>query len=294
MTVEKFLDPKNDFAFKKIFGTEKHKDILIHFLNDILDFKGDQRIAEVQFLKTSQDPDIAVNKQSIVDVLCKDEEGCQYIVEMQVADSPGFEKRAQYYAAKAYATQLSKGEPYHNLKEIIFLAITDFVMFPDKPGYRSTHVTLDSELLTRDLKDFYFTFLELPKFTKTIDELETIVDKWAYFFKNAAQTSPEEFDKLVAKDVIFKDAYQALDQFYWSEEELFTYEQDIKHSWDAKVILEHKLLKSFAEGEKNSALKFAKYLLNKNTSIEEIKKETNLSDLEIAQLTEELAFFSSI
>ncbi|MBS0621598.1 MAG: Rpn family recombination-promoting nuclease/putative transposase [Verrucomicrobia bacterium] len=249
MAVEKFLDPKNDFAFKKIFGTEKHKDILIHFLNDMLDLKEGKRIADVQFLKTSQDPDIAIKKQSIVDVLCKDEKGSQYIVEMQVAHTSGFEKRAQFYAARAYTNQMRAGEAYHDLKEIIFLAITDFVMFPEKPGYRSTHVTLDCASLTRDLKDFYFSFLELPKFTKTVDELETLVDKWAYFFKHASHTTPEELNKLTAQDLIFKEAYQAVDQYYWTEEELNTYEQEKKHALDARLILEYKLAQSLAEGE---------------------------------------------
>src|SRR3990167_8117161 len=128
MSLGKFLDPKNDFAFKKIFGTEKNQDILIHFINDMLGFTGQHQIETVQFLKTSQDPEIASKKQSILDVLCSDQQDRQYIVEMQVAKTSGFEKRAQYYAAKAYSRQLNEGEEYHNLKEIIFVAITDFVM----------------------------------------------------------------------------------------------------------------------------------------------------------------------
>src|ERR1700722_13146113 len=121
MIAAKFLDPKNDFAFKKIFGSEKHQDILIHFLNDMLDFKESKKITKVTFLKTTQNPEIASKKQSIVDVLCHDEQGAQYIVEMQVAHSTGFEKRAQFYAARAYASQMNQGEAYHELKEIIFL-----------------------------------------------------------------------------------------------------------------------------------------------------------------------------
>ncbi|MBS0186375.1 MAG: PD-(D/E)XK nuclease family transposase, partial [Proteobacteria bacterium] len=81
----KFLDPKNDVAFKKIFGTEKNKDILIHFLNDMITFKDHGQIQEVTFLKTNQDPVTAAKKTSIVDILCKDEKGNTYIVEMQVA-----------------------------------------------------------------------------------------------------------------------------------------------------------------------------------------------------------------
>ncbi|WCR59056.1 MAG: hypothetical protein PG978_000470 [Wolbachia endosymbiont of Ctenocephalides felis wCfeF] len=78
------------------------------------------------------DPEIASDKQSIVDVLCRDENGVQVIVEMQVAKTKGFEKRAQYYAAKAYSRQANKGDQYEDLKEIIFIAIADCILFPDK------------------------------------------------------------------------------------------------------------------------------------------------------------------
>ncbi len=82
-------------------------------------------------------------KTSIVDILCEDGEGSQSIVEMQVAKTTGFEKRAQFYASKAYASQANVGEEYENLKEVIFLAIADYIMFPDKEGDKSDHVILD-------------------------------------------------------------------------------------------------------------------------------------------------------
>ncbi len=82
MALSKFLDPKNDVTFRRIFGTEKNKDILIHFLNDILSFTGKNAIQDIEFLSTIQDPDIASKKQSIVDVLCRDSSGVQYVCEM--------------------------------------------------------------------------------------------------------------------------------------------------------------------------------------------------------------------
>ena len=78
MAISKFLDPKNDVAFKKVFGSEKHKDILIHFINDILELKGNDQIDEVEFLSTIQDAEIASKKQSIVDVLCRDKNGVHH------------------------------------------------------------------------------------------------------------------------------------------------------------------------------------------------------------------------
>ena len=106
----KYLNPKNDIAFKKIFGTEKNKDILLHFLNDMIVQDSRPKIKSVTLLNPVQQPEVALLKQSVVDVLCQDESGIQYIVEMQVAKVKGFEKRAQYYAAKAYVNQQEKGD----------------------------------------------------------------------------------------------------------------------------------------------------------------------------------------
>ena len=249
MSLSKFLDPKNDFAFKRIFGTEKNQDILIHFINDILGFEGDARIQSVTFLKTTQDPDIAAKKQSLIDVLCTDEIGRQYIIEMQVARTAGFEKRAQYYAAKAYSRQLDRGEGYSSLKEVIFIAITDFVMFADKSGYYSTHCLLDKETYSQDLKDFSFTFLELPKFNKTIDELSNLIEKWAYFFKHAEETNEAELGQIAGDDGVILRAYEALNRFSWTEIELNTYEQEEKRERDAQAILEQKLMDAEARGK---------------------------------------------
>ncbi len=114
--MSKFLDPKNNYAFKRIFGTEKNKDILIHFLNDILGRTGEAKIEDVAFLSPIQDPEIAAKKESIVDVLCRDSTGVRFICEMQVARTSGFEKRVQFYASKAYSSQAGVGDQYQNLK----------------------------------------------------------------------------------------------------------------------------------------------------------------------------------
>ena len=305
MMLAKFLDPKNDVAFKRIFGTEKHKNILIHFLNDMLGFSGEEKIQQISFLKSAQDPDIASKKQSIVDVLCTDQKGCQYIVEMQVARTKGFEKRAQYYAAKAYVSQMNSGEAYHKLKEIIFLAITDFVMFPDKKEYKSDHIILDKNSHSQDLKDFYFCFLELPKFNKSIDDLQTMVEKWAYFFKHAAHTNEADVEKITGSDEVIRQAYEVLNQFSWSEIELNTYEQEKKRELDAKAILLYQRMEGLAEGmekgeakgmekglaegmekglakgEKNAFFTLAKRMLDQGLEIETIIQLTNLSEQEI-------------
>ena len=322
--LSKYLDPKNDVAFKKIFGSEKNQDILIHFINDILGFKGTKAIKEVIFLSPVQDPKIAIQKQSIVDVLCKDSNGVQYIIEMQVAETGGFEKRAQYYAAKAYSGQLNKGQGedglYKNLKEIIFIAIANFTLFPEKSGYKSDHIILDKDNHDHDLKDFYFTFIELPKFTKkTVDELENMEEKWCYFFKYASATKPEDFKKMIEGNLVIQKAYEVLEQYNWSEQELMAYEQETKRVWDNRAVEDFKIEKArlqlveaekkgmergreegreegivegmkkgkeegMEEGERNKAIKMAKLMLSKNRPISEIIEFTGLSESEIKNL----------
>jgi predicted transposase/invertase (TIGR01784 family) len=257
MTITKFLDPKNNFAFTQIFGTEKNKDILVHFLNDILQYEGKQKITEVTFLKTIQDPEIAAFRQSIVDVLCKDQNGDQVIVEMQLSHHKGFEKRAQYYAAKAYSQQILKEDENHKkmavyakLKGVIFLAIADFIMFPKKKDiWKSEHLLLDKRTYENDLKAFYFVFIELEKFNKSIRESVTLEEKWCYFFKHADESSLAEIEHLIGSDQIMKRAFEAIDQASWTEEELRTYERITKANLDNLAVEQQKLEDAEARGE---------------------------------------------
>ena len=288
MMLTKFLDPKNDVAFKKIFGTPKNQDILIHFLNDMLVFKVGKPITKVTFLKTIQDPEIAAKKTSIVDIMCNDELGNQYIVEMQVAEGSDFIKRAQYYAAKAYSSQLKVAEGYHNLKEIIFLAITNFVMFPEKKEFKSDHVILDKLTNEHDLMDFSFTFLELAKFNKAKNELKSIIDKWSFFFKNAKETSEKDLTEVIGNDAIIQRAYEELNQFSWSEEELLAYEAVIKREADYQATLVKQyndgLAEGEARGEAEGSKNIARAMLKEAMDINLIAKLTNLSIEEIKKL----------
>ncbi|WP_395463538.1 Rpn family recombination-promoting nuclease/putative transposase [Wolbachia endosymbiont of Cantharis cryptica] len=305
MAFSKFLDPKNDFAFRRIFGSEKNKDILIHFLNDMLGFAGVNQIEDVSFLSPIQDPDIASQKQSIVDVLCTDSAGTQLIIEMQVAKTAGFEKRAQYYAAKAYSSQAHKGDQYQNLRGVIFIAIADFILFPDKLAYKSDHVTVDKITYEHDLKDFSFTFIELPKFNKTKeDQLSNIVEKWIYFFKYADETSEEDLQKIIGNDVVIGRAYDVLNQYNWTDEERFIYDQAKKHMNDYLSSLKQKLdegiqigeergiiigqekgrEEGMEEGRKAERIEVAKNLLKAGISIDIISQTTGLAVDEIEDL----------
>ena len=282
--LSKFLDPKNDIAFKKIFGNEKNKDILIHFLNDMLKFKEKKPISDVTFLNTVQDPLIAARKTSVVDIMCKDELGNSYIVEMQITKEKGFIKRSQYYAAKAYCSQLGVKGKYKDLKEIIFLAIADFTMFPNKANYKSDHVTLDRDSYENDLKDFSYTFLELEKFNVPIDQLKTMAEKWAYFFKHAEETSQEDLNKIIGSDLIIKKAYEELDHFYWDEKELQDYEAATKKTMDYEAAMDQK----YDEGKAERNIEIAKSMLNENMDTALIAKLTGLTIEKVTELKLEI------
>ena len=286
--IPRYLNPRNDVAFKKIFGTEKNKGILKHFLNDVIVSNDKKEIKEVTLLNPMQHPEVIHSKQSTVDVLCEDEDGIQYIVEMQVAKVGGFEKRAQYYAAKAYSSQPQEGDSYKELKEVVFLAITEYIMFPDKEDYKSVHVTLDQKTYERDLRDFSFTFIELPKFKeKEIKNLKTYEQKWCYFFKHA--DDPDDIGALLKNsDEVIQKAYRELEAHNWTKEELKQYEANEKRARDAKAREEYVREEAFTEGEakgiKKRNIEIAKKLLTKKMDVQDISEITGLTVKEIKEL----------
>ncbi|MDR2609779.1 MAG: Rpn family recombination-promoting nuclease/putative transposase, partial [Rickettsiales bacterium] len=147
----------------------------------------------------------------------------------------------------------------------------------------------DEDTNEHDLKDFYFTFIELPKFPKTKeDQLESIVEKWVYFFKYADETSEKELEKIIGSDVIIKKAYEELNRFNWSEKEFIAYEQEIKRIRDEKTVLAQKLDDAREEGiqigEKKGKIEVARAMLANNVDVDTIAKCTNLSISEIEGL----------
>ncbi|WP_232503046.1 Rpn family recombination-promoting nuclease/putative transposase [Wolbachia endosymbiont of Cimex lectularius] len=211
----------------------------------------------------------------------------QVIVEMQVAKTKGFEKRAQYYAAKAYSRQANKGDQYEDLKEIIFIAIADCVLFPDKSEYKSKHTIRDEDTNEHDLKDFYFTFIELPKFPKMKeDQLESIVEKLVYFFKYTEETSERELGRIIGSDAIIKKAYEELNRFNWSEKEFIAYEQEIKRIRDEKAVSLKNLMMLLKKASKLVKRKVGKKVEKKESK--SAKKEASKSVIKKAEKKEKL------
>ena len=220
MVMQKYLDPKNDVAFKRLFGTEKNKEILVNFLNDVL--CRSNIIEEVEFLPTINIPDSAEQRVSIVDVMCRDKAGAKFIIEMQVVSTLEYLKRAQYYAARAYVGQRTKEVKYKDLKEVIFLAICNQTILPEHEHYISYHVMLEQSTHKNHLKDFSYTFIELEKFNKSAEALSSQLDKWIYFFKHAEEG--DVFPQQLMKDEHIHQALDEMKSFNWSEEELLAYE----------------------------------------------------------------------
>jgi len=292
----KFADPKNDLAFKKIFGNEKHKNILISFLNAVLDFTGDKEIVDVELVNPYQVPKIPELKETILDIKAKNKSGESFIVEMQKKDVGDFTKRSLYYTSKAYVTQLDKGKDYSKLKKVYFIGILNFNIFENK-NYISRHLIINQETSTQDLKDFEFTFIELPKFDKKLNELNSVLDKWIYFIKNAENLEmiPKEF-----KNQEFKEAFEIAKQTAWNKDELEVYEYiALKEADEINALrtaekkglqkgLEKGREEGLKEGEKNAKIEIAKKSLKKGIDIETISELTNLSIEEIKKIKEKI------
>jgi predicted transposase/invertase (TIGR01784 family) len=183
-----FGDPKTDFVFQRIFGSEDHKTALIGFLNDILQLDQPRRIASVTLLPPEQRPKVSELKYSIVDVECVDARGTTYVVEMQVFNVEAFERRVVYNVAKAYTNQLGVGVAYPELDDVIGISICDFELWPrdEAPGVPMLSRWRMQEQASGavGLPEIQLVFLELPKYAAG-DDPQTFVDKWAYFFREA-------------------------------------------------------------------------------------------------------------
>ncbi|MEY4106665.1 MAG: hypothetical protein RL181_1007 [Bacteroidota bacterium] len=270
----KFVDVKNDIAFRKIFGNEKKKVILISFLNAVLGLEGRDRVKEVTLLNPFQLPRIAGEKSSIIDVKATDEKGLTFIVEMQVAEPAGFDKRVLYYTSKDYAGQINIGEEYPKLRPVYFIGVLDFKYFSGK-NYLSSHLIVDEESGECVFKDLKFRFIELPKFNKKVHELKNIIDKWTFFIKNAdeLEVMPGNVD-----DEGLKEAYEEAAQHNWTREEYDAYIYAGIREQDEKGRIEL--------AEKRRIERVVKQLHQNNIPLSIIAVSVELSENEVAEIIE--------
>ena len=206
-----FINPKTDFAFKKIFASTDSKDILISFLNALL-YEGKPIIEDLEIIDPYSASKVRGLKDTYLDVKAKITGNKTVIIEIQVLNVAAFEKWVLYNAAKVYSTQLKSGEGYSKLNPVIALTITDFEMLENQEDVISHFVFKERhKLFDYPTNELEMVFVELPKFRKELDELETLTDKWIYFMKNTStlETVPETMGTVTEIQKAFAIANEA-------------------------------------------------------------------------------------
>ena len=223
-----FADPKTDVVFKRIFGVEARKPLLIALLNDLLELRGPRRIKSLRHFSPEQQVTQPRSKLSIVDVKCTTASGRRFVVEMQVLPVEGFEKRVVYNASKAYVMQLHGGEDYTKLCDVVGVTICNFNLWPKKAKGAAHKVPMLSRWRMQEqlsghkaLRQVQYAFLELPKYAAG-DEPESLVDKWAYFFREA--TNLEVIPPALSKGPV-REALEVARRSTFTERELEAYER---------------------------------------------------------------------
>ncbi|MGB0560389.1 MAG: Rpn family recombination-promoting nuclease/putative transposase [Spirulinaceae cyanobacterium] len=277
-----FLNPKIDFAFKKVFGSPQSKPILKSFLEALV-YNETQTIADLDIIDPYQAPRLKGFKDTYLDVKARLNDGTIVIIEMQVLNIESFEKRVLYNTAKAYALQLGKGEDYKKLFPVVALTITDFVMFPEFAKVISRFVLREREELNQFFcaDEFELIFAELPKFKTPLADLATLTEKWLYFMKYAREleTVPETLSTVDA----LNQAFDVVNRSNFSPEELEDQEKREMFVWDHRNALIKAEKVGLEQGRKEKAIEIARQLLDV-LDVETISQKTGLTVIEIEQL----------
>jgi predicted transposase/invertase (TIGR01784 family) len=274
---EKFINPFTDFGFKKIFGSEPNKDLLIDFLNELLKTK--EKIKNLTYKKTEHLGSTEADRKAIFDLYCENEKGEQFIVELQKVKQQFFKDRSLYYATFPIQEQAMKGEWNYELKAVYCVGILDFV-FDDKDKDRLVvdEIGLISKKTGKVFNEkLSFVYVQMPNFTKTEDELETHEEKWFYLLKNL-----HKFDRIPSKlqDKIFKKVFKIAEIAKYSADEKQRYIDSLKFYLDLKNSLDYAKLEGKIEGKIEIAIKGIK----NNVSREMIKLLTDLNEIELDNL----------
>jgi predicted transposase/invertase (TIGR01784 family) len=276
----KFVDVKNDVAFRKIFGNDNRKESLISFLNAILDFEGNQRIVAVSIMNPYQLPDLKGGKVTIIDVKAKDQAGNNYIVEMQVADEEYFDKRVLYYASKSYTGQVRRADEYKKLKPVYFIGILDFG-HTQNPHYISRNHVLDIKTGERTSKEMEFTYIELTKFKLKLHELKTLTEKWVYFIKNAEslEVLPDDIN-----DAGLASAYQEANIQTWTQGELEAYDYAFMREAQGRAVVDKAVRVAVEEAVEKEKEEIIIEMHNDDLSIERITKIAKISIEQVLEI----------
>ena len=283
LTQERYINPYTDFGFKKLFGTEMNKDLLISFLNALFN-NSEREIKDVRYLNGENLGDGYGDRRAVFDVYCMAADGSRFIVEMQKAEQAYFKDRSIYYSTFAIREQAPKGEWDYHLEDVYTVGILNFEFSGDEyasDAYRH-------EIKLKDVEDnhvFYdkltFLYLEMPKFQKTEDELVTMFDKWMFALKNLSRLL--ERPKAL-QDRIFTKLFEQAEIARYSLTERRQYEESRKDMWDYFSTMKTAVDKGRAEGRAEGILSIARKMKQRGKSISEIAEMTDLSPDEIEKL----------
>ncbi len=301
--LSRYINFYTDFAFKKIFGTEANKDLLISFLNGLFDLNDDEAIEDVTYLNSEQLGENAFDRRAIYDVYCRTSKGDRFIVEMQKAQQDNFRDRALYYSSftvREQGVKGSKSRPWdYRLAPVYVVGVLNFTMEDSNPNRYITHVKLkddDNKCFSENLN---FVFLEMTKFNKNEHELENFCDKWLFVIKNLYKLDSRP---AALTEDIFHKLFDVAEIASFSADERSVYEESLKNLWDLNNCLETAERKGkevgLAEGEaiglkkgeaigleKGEAIGFEKGAFKKNIENAKKMKSKGISLHDIAEIT---------
>lgn len=239
-----FINPFTDYGFKRLFGTEENKDLLIDFLNQFLPER--HQVADLRYARTEQLGANEMDRRAVFDVYCISPTGDRFIVELQKAQQVHFKNRSIFYASFPIQDQGQTGDWNFKLAAIYTVSILNFVLAENEDAPDVVSVV---QLKDQHGRLFYdkltFIYLEIPKFTKSIRELTTKADKWQYVFNNLDQLQqrPAEMEESV-----FQKLFEAAEVANFSKAERERYEQSLKSYRDLKNVLDFAEMKALEQG----------------------------------------------
>jgi predicted transposase/invertase (TIGR01784 family) len=265
----RFLDPKSDLVFKKIFG--EHKNLVKSLLNSLLPLADDALIETIEYLSPEQVPTIPTMRRTIVDVKCVDQKGRIFIVEMQLDWSASFMKRLQFGTAKAYVSQLDKGQDYSSIHPVYGLGLIGEIFDHTSSEWYHHYKTINVKQTEKHLEGLELIFVELPKFKSTTHWEKKLGILWLRFLNEISSMTeiPSEFSAIPE----LCEAIELTQESSYTRGELEAYDQ----YWDAVSTEKTIKVDARAEGEQIGIEKIALKMIDKNKEDDEILEITGLT-----------------
>ena len=281
---ERYISLLTDFGFKRIFGTDPNKELLINFLNSLFD--GEEVIKDVKYLNSENVGDVYAERKAIFDVYCENEQGEKFIVEMQNAYQTYFKDRSLFYSTFPIREQAPKGSDWNFcLKKVYVVALLNYKMSDEAFDSSDTIHTI-ALMDTKTNKVFnaklMFKYVEVGRFDKTDEELTSLSDKWMYVLKNLSRLDNRP---AALREKIFSKLFAAASVARFTPTELREYEDSLKAYRDIKNSLDTAKEEGREEGREQRNIEIAKKMLAAGMDIDIIINMTDLSKDEIEKLT---------